>query len=64
MGSGGSKSTDSPKSKNGPKADVLKETDEEPISLDDIVEGYPPPKAVRDKKRHIFTEEDKKNFRQ
>lgn len=58
MGSGGSKSTDS--QKNGPKADVLKETDEEPISLDDIVEGYPPPKAVRDKKRHIFTEEDKK----
>lgn len=58
MGSGGSKTTDS--QKNGPKADVLKETDEEPISLDDIVEGYPPPKAVRDKKRHIFTEEDKK----
>lgn len=33
MGSGGSKSTDSPKSKNGPKADVLKETDEEPVSI-------------------------------
>lgn len=31
MGSGGSKSTDS--QKNGPKADVLKETDEEPVSI-------------------------------
>jgi hypothetical protein len=27
--------------------------------LDDIVEGYPPPASVLDKKRHIFTEEDK-----
>lgn len=33
MGSGGSKSTDTPKPKNGPKADVLKETDEEPVSI-------------------------------
>lgn len=32
MGSGGSKTTDS--QKNGPKADVLKETDEEPVSIE------------------------------
>lgn len=59
MGSGGSKSTSSSKPQNGPKTDVLKETDEEPISLDNIVEGYPPPKPVLDRRRHIFTEEDK-----
>ena len=29
------------------------------ISMDDVLEGYPPPKAVMDKKRHIFTTEDK-----
>lgn len=32
MGSGGSKTTES--QKNGPKADVLKETDEEPVSIE------------------------------
>ncbi|XP_062597788.1 uncharacterized protein LOC134259203 [Saccostrea cucullata] len=55
MGSGGSKA----KASSGPKTDILKETDEDPMNLDDFVEGYPPPKPVLDKKRHIFTTEDK-----
>lgn len=61
MGCGGSKSTDTVS--NGKykekEEDYLQEPENDPVDLEDIVVGYPPPKPNSSRKEHIFTEKDK-----
>nr|XP_022333112.1 hillarin-like [Crassostrea virginica]XP_022333113.1 hillarin-like [Crassostrea virginica] len=64
MGCGGSKSTETSPGvgkteEDEEEEDYLREPESDPLELEDIVLGYPPPKPSKSRKDHIFTEQDK-----